>query len=164
MQSVNSLFNTSPDRVIDRILMVTPNIADTLSNPDNVLNVSMEPFFVESSTTVPDRLFRGEKAHFVQYRANIPFGPQLELSIVQPVQGESAYSVYLEKYGRGIMGMREIVSNDKWEKWQAYIKAHSIDVIESVGDSEMTLDLHQEFGCFVQLVREEAASKASQTL
>lgn len=147
------------NRRIDRILIVTDDVPIYQSHMQKYFDYSAGTFFCESEETVPDCLLDGKKESFTNYRINIPLAGGRELSVVQPVAGETPYHCYLEQYGSGVMGLRELVSAEQWKLWKAHVRDEHIPVIATQGDYGMTIDLRKELGCIMEILRDERADE-----
>ena len=149
MNNTYKFLKTAGTRKIDRVLMVTDDIKSYLE--------SLEKYFgYTSGETVRET---DEDGMFTGLCSLVPLAKGRELKIVQPTEGESPYRLYLDQYGPGVMGLREIVEADDWEKWQEHISEQGITVLARQGDYGLTLDLRRELGCMMELLRADRAEE-----
>lgn len=74
------------------------------------------------------RYYHGEPANFTARMAFTEIGP-IELELIQPLDGPSAWADYLEEHGPGIHHIRFNV--DEYESVVDYLKTYGIDVAQS---------------------------------
>ena len=146
-------------RRIDRILIVTDDVPVYQSRLQKYFDYSMGTLFVETEQTLPDCLVDGQSIKFTNYRINIPLTDGRELSIVQPVEGDTPYRRHLDQYGKGVMGLRELVSAEQWDAWKKQAADAGLTVASTLGDYGMTLDLRSDLGCFLEVLREDRADE-----
>ena len=141
-------------RKIDRVLMVTDDIFGCQARMEKVFGYSSGEVFRETEETMPDYLVAGDERAFANLCSVIPLAKDRELMIVQPVEGRSPYRLYLEQYGPGVMGLRELVEAQDWEKWLEHIRREKIPVLARRGDYGLSLDLREPLGCIFELLKE----------
>ena len=146
-------------RKVDRILIVTDDVPVYQSRLQKYFDYSTGTLFVETEQTMPDYLMDGQSVKFTNYRINIPLTDDRELSIVQPVEGNTPYRRYLDQYGKGVMGLRELVSEEQWNAWKQQVADAGLTVAATLGDYGMTIDLRSELGCFLEVLREDRADE-----
>lgn len=134
------LMEISRNKKIDRIIIVTENV--------HKLTRQLMKYFQLENWNVK-RLI--QKNGSICYEAILPLAEKMELQIVEPVSGESVYMEFLEKYGHGIMGMRENIAPDQWEERLNECREQGIRIIESEDDDGVWLDVTEKLGGYMCL-------------
>lgn len=146
-------------RRIDRIVIATDDIAVYQSRLQKYFDYAAGKFYCETEKDMPDCLIEGRRRKFTQYRIDIPLADGRELCIIQPVKGVTPISLYLEQYGPGVVGLRELVSTELWEVWKKHVREETIPVIAQNGDYAMMVDLREQMGCIMAVMREDMAGE-----
>ena len=131
----------SKKRIFDRITIVTDDLFKETANLEKVYKYIPDVVTTEAGTAE----VYGNKTEYTQFVVSGWIG-DIELRVLQPVDGDTVYSRYLKKFGTGICNLCErISSRESYEREVARYAGKKIKVAQKADNYEI-LDLLDELG------------------
>ncbi|MCD8097584.1 MAG: VOC family protein [Lachnospiraceae bacterium] len=155
----NEVMGPTSERKVDEIVMVTDDIFRTLENFRRVFRYSAWVIGTKDDTTEPG--VRAGVGSFRWHEAAASLANGFTLKIVEPVSGDTMYQKFLDRFGCGIMGLRERVKDERWEACLKHFEEKGIKAVQS-SEQEVWFDFLDPFGAMHGLVK-DSAPRAAQT-
>ena len=152
------------NRNFDQITVVTRDIFQELVNLNLVLHVLPGQIRTESQLDHPGLTMEGKKVAYTQRCATV-FYQNTSLQVVQPVEGDTLYQRYLDRFGEGICCVRERIPEGNWEETLTRFATKGLKIaqrMECSGCKAVWLDLTDSLGILFEVITGENESTASE--
>ena len=146
------------NRVFDRIEVVVKDIFQTMVAVQHIMNVVPGDIRICTNETNPGLETDAGEIAYMQRQASF-FYENTELCLIQPVEGETVYKKYLDRFGESICCVRERVSTEQFEKMSKKFvdnKRKTAQRMESETCRAAWLDLTDELGILYQMITEDS--------
>ena len=141
------------NRNFDQIVVVVKDIFDEIAELSRVTEV------------VPQvvRVVRGDDSSLGAYtqREASYFYENTELCVIQPVEGDTIYQRFLDRFGEGLCCVRERVSQAEFDRLEQHFVDNNLKIVqrqESDSVKALWLDLMDELGIVFELITEDSVT------
>jgi len=138
---------------VDQVGIVVRDMETTMKNYEEILGIKFPKVFV------PDffnRIYRGKPGNFRMKIAHSMMG-ELQVELIQCLEGDTPYTEFLEKWGEGIHHLGFVVNNLE-ERVEAFQKL-GVGVLmrgERVGSKFAYMDTERLFGVIIEFMQRDS--------
>lgn len=146
------------NRNFDEIVVVTKDIFQEIANLDRIEHVTPGEISVRTERTDPGLQAGGETLTYTERSATV-FYENTSLRLVQPVEGNTIYRRYLDRFGEGLCCIRERINVDCWESTLDQLKAKgqkAAQIIDNDRCKAVWFDLMDTLGIVYEVIREDS--------
>lgn len=146
------------NRVFDCITVVVDDIFQELAQMQRIRGIVPGDLRICTQETDPGLKNDAGTLVYKEKRASF-FYENIELMIVEPVEGDTIYKKYLEQYGPSICCVRERVTEDMFVQMEERFRSKGIDIAQKMESDSCTAlwaDLTKEIGILFELVTENS--------
>ncbi len=148
------------DRYFDQIVVVVNDLSKQMASMQRIKKVIPGDIRVCSETTDPGLKTKDGEIAYTEKRATY-FYKNIQVCMVQPVDGDTLYQKFLDRFGEGICCVRERVSKEKFDYMMGTFVANGLNVAQTM-DSETCqaawVDLSDEMGIMFGIITEDSAA------
>ena len=152
--TVAELTEHCKNRYFDRIIVVTRDIFKRMANMQKVQKDIPGFIWLCTQDEIPLLNAEGNAVTYSQKQASYYYS-NTEICFVEPVEGETIYSKYLDRYGDGICCIRERVSAEEFDRLEKHFAdkgATPVQRMEKESSKAFWLDLTDELGIIFEVV------------
>lgn len=160
------LQNRCKGRVFDRIVVVVKDIFDEIAQMQRLMNVTPCDVRICTNETNPGLKNKLGDIAFVQRQASYYY-ENIEMMIVQPVEGNTLYKDFLEQFGEGICSVREHVSTEAYDRMEQKFTDKNLTIVQRRADEQsktLWLDLRKELGIVYEMTTENETQNKERTI
>ena len=146
------------ERNFDQITVVTRDIFQELANLNLVLHVLPGQIRTETQADHPGLAVDGREIPYSQRCATV-FYQNTSLQVVQPVEGDTLYQRYLDRFGEGICCVRERIPAAQWEDTLARFASKGLSIPQTISSPTCRaawLDLMDSLGILFEVITQES--------
>lgn len=151
------LQNRCKGRVFDRIVIVVNNIFDEMAAMQKLMHVTPGDVRISTNVTNPGLKNKSGELVFIQKQVSYYY-ENIEMMIVQPIEGDTLYKDFLEQNGEGICSVRELVSKETYDRMEQKFKDKNLTIAQTKENEQskaLWLDLRKELGIVFEMTTEE---------
>lgn len=145
------------DRNFDEIVVVTRDIFQELANLQRIEHVTPGEISIRTEKTLPIQV-GGEEIAYTERSATV-FYKNISLRLVQPVEGNTVYRQYLDRFGEGICCIRERIQEDQWQGTLERFRAKGMEAAQTVETDQcraVWIDLMDTLGILFEVIRQDS--------
>lgn len=150
-------------RNFDQIIVVVKDIFQEISELKRIMDIL--PVDVRVCSQDNSLKISGENGEisYTQRQASYYY-ENTELCIIQPVEGDTIYQRFLDRFGEGLCCVREHVSQDMFERMEKHFKKKNLKIAQHcdrVDSRTLWLDMFDELGIAFEMTTDEGNTVAS---
>lgn len=145
------------DRNFDQIIVVTDDIFRDIANMQRIEHVTPGNLCLRTNATHPI-LVKGKEIAYME-RAATFFYANTSVSFVEPVEGDTIYRQYLNRYGRGICCVRERISAGRWQSFREHLRGKGVaeaQVVDTAQCKAVWFDMMDTLGILFEAIRDDS--------
>lgn len=162
MLNFKELQERCKSRNFDQITVVTRDIFRELEQLNRIIRAVPGDIQTQTQQNCPGLKAGGREIAYVQRCATVYY-KNTSLCIVQPVEGDTLYQRYLDRFGEGICCVRERVPVGEWDGMLAGLKGKGLSIpqtMEAEDGQAAWVDLMDTLGILYQVVRADSREPA----
>lgn len=145
----------SMNRFVDQITIVTDDVYGLISCLTKLFRLGPFTTRMICRKDFPDF----SSAEFCYHEAVLPLSGGMEIKFVQPVFGDTIYQRFYNRFGKGIMGIRERVPDSLWDQTLDQIIRSGTEIAQECGEDQVWVDYTDVFGGFISLIRDSSPAR-----
>ncbi len=146
------------NRSFDEIVVVTRDIFRELANLQRIEHVIPGEMEIRTQQTHPGLRAGGEEIAYIERSATV-FYENTSLRLVEPVEGNTIYRRYLDRFGEGICCIRERIQVEQWQRTLEHLEARGYTPVQTVDTDQCQaawIDLMDPLGIVYEMLREDS--------
>lgn len=146
------------NRNFDQIVIVVKDIFEELSNMQRIMDVLPGDIRVCTNETDPGLKTKEGEIAYVERQATF-FYENTQICVIQPVEGETVYKQYLDRYGSCICCARERIAPEEYQKTIDKLSGMDLTIaqkIESEDCKAAWVDLTKELGILYEIISDDS--------
>lgn len=149
------------NRNFDEIVVVTKDIFQEMANLQRIEHVTPGEMEIRTPKTHPGLRVSGVEIGYMERSATV-FYENTSLRLVEPVEGDTVYRQYLERFGEGICCIRERIPVEQWQDTLKHLEVKGRKPAQTVDTDQcqaVWIDLMDTLGILYEMIREDSACK-----
>lgn len=150
------------NRQFDQITVVTGDIFQELANMSRILHVIPGDICTQTQKEHPGLCVGGEEIAYTQRCATV-FYQNTSLCIVQPVEGDTVYRRYLDRFGGGLCCVRERIPAQSWNAALDRFALKGLQITQTITSDTCRaawVDLTDTLGVLYEVMTDESQCPA----
>ena len=150
------------ERNFDQITVVTGDVFRELANLKRILHVIPGDICTQTHNDHPGLKVQGKEIAYTQRCATV-FYENTSLCVMQPVEGDTVYQRYLDRFGEGICCVRERIPRKSWDTVLARLAEKGFKPVQTMTSDTCEaawIDMTDTLGILYEVITAESERPA----